>query len=157
MKAAILLLLTTFCCAQSVPAEKPAAVAPEQVLLQADRDFAQATAQRRLAGWMEFMAEDAVLFSGKPVVGKEAIRAFYAPAFANPDFQLRWQPVRAEMFPAGNMGYTSGRYELHSRNSQGKSVLARGSYVTVWRKQPDGKWKVVADGGSPDPPAVSGQ
>ena len=28
---------------------------------------------------------------------------------------------------------------------KGKPVADRGKYVTIWRKQPDGKWKVVAD------------
>ncbi len=154
MKIAALLLLTAASFAQTVSAPKAAAPpSPEQVLLKADRDFAQATAQRRLEGWMEYMAEDAVLFSGtgKPVVGKEAIRESRAPAFANRDFQLQWQPTHAEMFASGDMGYTVGRYELHGRSAKGEPVVRHGSYLTVWKKQPDGSWKVVADGGSADP------
>jgi len=144
MKTLLLVLLTCAACfAQS---------GPEQALLRADREFAQATAQRRLQGWMEYMAEDAVLFSAKPVVGKAAIREFYAGAFANPEFQLHWQPSRGEMFPSGDMGYTVGRYELRAVNAKGERAVRRGSYLTVWKKQADGSWKVVADGGSPDLP-----
>lgn len=156
MKIALVLLLTAVSFAQTASSPKPADApqAPEQVLLKADRDFAQATAQRRLEGWMEYMAEDAVLFSAKPVVGKSAIRDFQAPAFANPEFQLQWQPTRAEMFPSGDMGYTVGRYELHAKNAKGEPVVRHGSYLTVWKKQADGSWKVVADGGSPDKPAA---
>ncbi len=100
---------------------------------------------------MESMADDAVLFSAKPVlVGKDAIRAFYQAVFSNPEFLLSWQPTRAEMFPSGDTGYTTGRYELHTKDVKGGLVVRRGSYLTVWRKQQDGSWKVLADGGAPD-------
>jgi ketosteroid isomerase-like protein len=166
MKATVftVLLFTAVALAQTAPAPKHAndsqgprqeQLGPEQVLLKADRAFCQATAQHRLEGWMQYMADDAVLFSARPVVGKAAIREFETPAFADPEFQLQWQPAHAEMFPSGDMGYTVGRYELHANNAKGEPVVRRGTYLTVWRKQADGSWKVVADGGSADKPAVS--
>ncbi len=147
MKLIAIFLLFAATVASAQTATNPAS---EEVLLAADRAFAQETAQRRLEGWMAYMAADAVLFSAKPVVGAEAIRAFYQPAFANPDFSLSWQPTRAEMFPSGDTGYTTGRYELHTKDKQGNKIVRRGSYLTVWRKQADGSWKVIADGGAAD-------
>jgi ketosteroid isomerase-like protein len=154
MKIFALVLLAGVSFAQTVPPPKPADTpqSPEQLLLKADRDFNQAVAQRRLEGWMEYMADNAVLFSAKPVVGKAAIRDFETPAFADPEFQLQWQPTHAEMFPSGDMGYTTGRYELHGKTAKGERVVRHGSYLTVWKKQADGSWKVVADGGAPDKP-----
>jgi ketosteroid isomerase-like protein len=29
-------------------------------------------------------------------------------------------------------------------------MVRHGSYLTVWKKQSDGSWKVIADGGAPD-------
>lgn len=127
-----------------------AADKPEAALLRADRDFQKATAERRLEGWMDYMADDAVLFTGKPVVGKAAIREFYQGAFSNPDFALTWEPTRGEMFASDDMGYTSGRYEMHGKNAKGEAVVRKGTYFTVWKKQADGIWKVIADGGAPD-------
>ena len=102
MKRALLALLalTLFATAQTSSKPQPKAKAPakqsgQQLLLQADRAFARDTAAIRLEGWMAYMADDAVLFSDKPVVGKDAIRAFYQPAFANPAFILSWQATRA--------------------------------------------------------------
>ncbi len=121
------------------------------MLLAADRAFAQDTAKRRLDGWMDHMADSAVLLQPQPVVGKDAIRAFYLQAFSDPEFSLSWEPTHGEMFPSGDTGYTTGRYELHAKDKQGNRVVRHGSYLTMWRKQPDGSWKVIADGGAPDP------
>jgi ketosteroid isomerase-like protein len=146
--AIVILLFATAAGAQT---PKPPANS-EQPLFAADRAFNADTAKRRLDGWMAAFADNAVLFAAKPpVVGKDAIRAFYQPNFADPDFSLSWQPTRAEMFPSGDMGYTTGRYELHAKDAKGNKVVRHGSYLTVWRKQPDGSWKVIADGGAADP------
>ena len=150
-----LLALTVFATAQTTSKPQPktkalAKLSGQQLLLQADRAFAKDTAAKRLEGWMPYMAEDAVLFSDKPVVGKDAIRAFYQSAFADPDFILTWQPTHVEMFRSGDTGYTTGRYELHAKDGKGNKVVRHGSYLTVWKKQSDGSWKVIADGGAPD-------
>jgi len=148
-----LLALTLFATAQTSPqpkAKAPAKLSGQQLLLKADRAFARDTAAKRLDGWMLYMADDAVLFSDKPVVGKDAIRAYYQPAFANPDYILTWQATHAEMCRSGDTGYTTGRYELQAKDGKGNKVVRHGSYLTVWKKQSDGSWKVIADGGAPD-------
>lgn len=142
---AVILLLA---CAVS-PAGKP-----EDVLLQADRDFNTATSQKRLDGWMQFMADDAVLGHEKPVIGKAAIRTAMQDVFANPASTLTWAPEKAELFKAGGLGYTSGRWQSLRVTEKGEKRTAHGSYLTVWKKQPDGSWKVIYDTGSPDPPAA---
>lgn len=68
--------------------------------MQADRDFAVATAQRGPAGWVSFFAEDGAMVGG------------------------------------------AGEIAGHA---------AHGRYLTVWRKQADGSWKVTADIGSNAP------
>ncbi len=124
---------------------------PEDALVKADRDFNAATQARRAAGWMESMAANVVvLLPGDPLVGRDAVAKFYGDAFANPDFQLTWEPTRAEVIGGGDLGYTVGRYQLSGRDTEGKLVHRTGSYLTTWRKQPDGSWKVVSDVGSPD-------
>ncbi len=136
-----LLLAAAVCVAQTGSA----------ALLKADRDFAQAVAQKGLDGWMSFMADNSVRLGAPPVVGKEAIRAAMAESFAIPGFKLKWAPTRAAIFKGGNLGYTVGRYEATRANNRGETVTSSGSYLTVWQKQKDGSWKVVWDGGSPDP------
>lgn len=133
-------------------AEKPASAPPEaEALMQADRDFAKATAERRLQGWLEYFAEDGVSLANQPAVGREAIRAAFKPLFDNPSFRLEWAPVKAGILPSGTVGYTEGRATSYRTGPKGEKLVQHSSYVTVWKKQADGSWKVVFDTGAPDP------
>ena len=115
----------------------------EQELRDADLDFARETAARRLEGWMDFFAEDAsIIHDGQTVTGKDALRAFYQPVFANKEFSLTWSPTHAEASKDGTLGYMFGEYEARSG-----PAISRGIYTTIWRKI-DGRWKVVLDLGS---------
>ena len=139
-----LLLFAIACLAQSATSAQP--------VMDADRAFNKATQQDRLEGWMSYMADNVVLFNlDPPVVGKDAVRKFYEPVFGNPDSSLTWEPTTGEIQPSGKVGYTSGRYTLKMKSPKGEVVERHGSYLTIWGKQKDGSWKVIADGGSPDP------
>jgi ketosteroid isomerase-like protein len=126
-------------------------------LMAADRAFAKATADKGLDGWVGFMADDVAKVrrpGEKLVVGKDAVRRADAEILADKNRKLVWQPVDAHAFADGNTGVTSGRYKVVGPDKDGKEVvLATGGYVTVWRLERDGAWKVVFDTGSPDPAA----
>jgi ketosteroid isomerase-like protein len=85
----------------------------------------------------------------EPGKGPEAIRSGFkdTPITAT----LTWKPSQADVSTSGDLGYTWGRYEYRDRAADGRSVVETGSYVTIWRRQADGSWKVVLDGGTPDP------
>jgi hypothetical protein len=70
------------------------------------------------------------------------------------DYELTWTPTDAMMGPSGDMGYTWGHFEGRSKDANGNPVLTSGRYITMWRKQPDGTWKVVLDAGANEPPAA---
>lgn len=57
--------------------------------------------------------------------------------------RLTWHPVLADAAQSGDLGYTTGPWTTF----QNDRPQASGEYVTVWRKQPDGKWKFVVDMG----------
>jgi ketosteroid isomerase-like protein len=128
------------------------AAGPEDVIMQADRDFNKATQEKRAAGWNSFFAENAALPLEKPLAGKQAISEFYEKQFANPDFTLTWDPIKGEVFPGESVGYTTGKYVARFKNKAGQMMESTGRYITVWNKQEDGSWKVVADTGGPDGP-----
>ncbi len=123
-----------------------------QVLIQAERAFAKATAERGVDGWMEFMAPNAVELSTEPLVGLDQIRAGMTKLFKLPGFKITWEPTKAEFLGQGDVGYAVGRYEVRSTGDDGKPQVEKGTYLTTWQKQKDGSWKVVSDIGSPDPP-----
>jgi ketosteroid isomerase-like protein len=102
---------------------------------------------------MEFIAEDGEMIrSAGTITGRAAIREAMAKAFADTAFSLTWEPLQADVGAAGDLGYTNGRYEARVRDATGNPVVRTGRYLTVWKRQPDGSWKVVRDIGVQGPP-----
>ena len=131
------------------------AATPEDEIIKADRDFNKATQEKRAEGWLSYFALDQAAVPDPPTAGREALTARYQKTFSDPDFSLAWNPIKAEVFPSGKVGYTTGRYVVRFKNKEGKLMESKGGYITVWRKQEDGSWKILTDTGSPDAPAHS--
>lgn len=112
-------------------------------LEQADLAFAAAVAQRGVDAWVEHFEPEGAQWDDRPVVGREAIRALMAPVFARPGFRLDWKPVASGMSPAGDLGYTVGT-AIGSATGRPSFTTV---YATIWRRQPDGSWKVYFDVG----------
>jgi ketosteroid isomerase-like protein len=149
MKLALRVLL----CILILTAMSLAAERDPKVLMQAERAFAKATAERGVDGWIEFMAPNAVELSAEPLVGLDQIRAGMTKQFKLPGFKITWEPTKAEFLGPGDVGYAVGRYEVTLTGDDGKPRVSKGSYLTTWQQQKDGSWKVISDIGSPDPPA----
>ena len=136
--------------------------AAREELLAADERFAAEVADKGVSVFERYYAEDAVeMPSFQPLIeGKSAILEFYRPYGNNPSFKLTWTPARAEVSKEGDLGFTYGHYQATTVDEQGTPVTRVGKYVTIWRREYDGGWKVILDGGSPDqreaPPAVPG-
>ena len=43
---------------------------------------------------------------------------------------------------SGDLGYTYGKYQFSAVDSSGQEIKAEGIFHTVWKKQPDGFWKL---------------
>ena len=127
----------------------------EEALMRADREFAGAVAARGLEGWMEHFTDDAVRIRWRDpsVRGLEEIRKFDAQLFADPAVTLHWEPVEAGLYRGGQLGWTRGRSEVRERSGGATNVVQRGSYLTIWRLEPSGQWRVIMDTGTSDPPA----
>jgi len=79
------------------------------------------------------------------VTGKSAIAKATASAFAIPDFKLEWHTDQSGVARSGELGYTSGTYTWTFKDASGKPAADKGKYLTIWKKQPDGSWKVLLD------------
>ena len=98
----------------------PAAVSPADgraAVMQADIDYAAATAAHRLDGWMSFLAPDMVKapWKGDFVKGLAEIRRQDADIFADTTMMLEWKPTDGGVYSDGRYGYTKGRYEMVKR------------------------------------------
>lgn len=124
---------------------------PTQALLEADRLFAEDTAELGVDGWLAWFEANGTMVQGTGEVrGHDAIRALMAPFFADSTAQLVWDPIRAEISEDSDLGYTIGSYRvIRAGVAEDEPPLSHGMYLTVWRRQADGAWKVAADIGAP--------
>jgi len=128
-------------------------VSPGKILLyNLEAQFAKDVAAKGGAAFALWCAPDAVLLGNgeAPVVGRVAIEK--AANWLPKDYQLTWTPTDATLGPSGDMGYTWGHYEGHSKDANGNPVVTSGRYMTIWRRDADGSWKFVLDAGANDAP-----
>jgi len=128
------------------------AKADADTLRQLEADFMKAAAERGAKGYMSFYADDAAeLPNGEHMLqGKENIAKTMA-FLDDKNNHLTWTPVRADMAASGDLGYTYGTYEFRSKDKDGKPTVEYGKYVSIWKKQKDGSWKVAMDMGNSSP------
>jgi len=77
-----------------------------------------------------------------PVVGKDALRAWVAKQMMT----LSGEPIKVEVASSGDLGYAYGSYEL------GGAKPEKGYYARVWRRDAQGRWRIVMDVITPIPP-----
>ena len=126
--------------------------AVRQALLKADSDFSALSAQQGFSAAVAvYFADDAtaLLANENPLIGKAAIMANLA-ATPSPGF-LSWEPRRAEAASSGDLGFTWGEYKLQFRSEGGQPQMRNGKYVSIWKRQADGSWKVIIDTGNASP------
>jgi ketosteroid isomerase-like protein len=110
-------------------------------LVDAERSFARTSLSKGTKeAFLSVLAEDSVLFKPRAVAGKKWMQDNPAPTS-----QLSWAPELADISRAGDLGYTTGPWEF--RRSAQDPPTAFGHYVTMWRKQSTGEWKVELDNG----------
>ena len=151
----ILLAATSFVLLFSVSAFAKEKSNPVDAVRAADQEWLKVFAAKDLDKSVAFCDEKgAVLASNAPIAnGREAISKLFAGFFALQDLKISWHPDRVEVAKSGELAYTSGAYQMSFAGPDGKTVPDTGKYVTVWKKQPDGSWKVMLDIFNSDVPA----
>jgi ketosteroid isomerase-like protein len=129
----------SFVMAFSVACRPSANVEQERnALLQRDREWSQTA--KDPAKFATFFAADGSIYPpGMPLItGTEAIQKAFTEMSSAPGFALQWASSNADV--SGDLGYTTGTYEMTMGGTPEK-----GKYVTIWKKQSDGTWKVSND------------
>jgi ketosteroid isomerase-like protein len=121
--------------------------APEDAIRAADQQWMKVFADKDLEKSVVFCAADgSVLAPNAPIaVGRDAIGKLFSGFFALPGLKIGWHPDKAQVAKSGELGYTSGVYQMTFNDPSGKPVSDTGKYVTIWKKQSDGSWKVLFD------------
>lgn len=115
----------------------------QRQVMETERAFAKTMSDRDHAAFMSFLAEDAVFMPQKGVLrGKaqvaDAWKKFYGASAA----PFAWEPDRVEVLDSGTLAYSTGPV----RDPAGKRV---GTFNSVWRREPDGRWRIIFDSGCP--------
>src|SRR5262245_58725822 len=92
--------------------------------------------------FLSYYAGDATIYPpGMPMAtGPGPIRDALTKITSMPGFSLEFAPTKADVSASGDIGYVTGTYQAMMNGA-----MENGKYVEVWKKQPDGSWKVTAD------------
>jgi ketosteroid isomerase-like protein len=127
---------------------------PKEELFKTDKEFSEKSAKEGMAAaFTEYADEDVILMRDKqfPISGIKELKEYYSK-IKNGNAKLEWSPVKAEISKSGELGYTFGNWIYSTKDSKD---TVYGNYVTIWKKQKDGSWKFVLDGGNTTPPPDS--
>ena len=122
-------------------------------MLDAEKAFA---ARALVVGWkqafLEYFASDAVGFDqGQAGLAREQLTKTPDPP---PDLQLIWEPRFGDIAGSGDLGYLTGPVRnVRAARDGGKPRYS--NYMSVWKRQRDGSFKVVMDAGVNTPGPVT--
>jgi ketosteroid isomerase-like protein len=144
MRYIIILLLVFSACKAKEPEEVNTAREALQEIQQTDIDFSNFSKEHGLRkAFLQYIDDDGILMrdNAMPFVGANAID--YIASRNDSSILLTWEPRGGDVAASGDLGYTYGVYEMKDSVN-----VQKGTYVTIWKKQPDGKWKFVLDSGN---------
>jgi ketosteroid isomerase-like protein len=128
----LVVLLALAPAATAGPAALDSLVASEQAFARMSLD------QGVRDAFLHWMAPDGVIFRPLATNARQAWES-RGPVPA----RLAWSPVYAEVSAAGDLGVTTGPWEL--RPDDAKLPPGHGHFVSVWQRQGDGEWRVSVD------------
>jgi ketosteroid isomerase-like protein len=102
--------------------------------------FAKSMADRKLDKFTEFVAEDAVFNGRSAQIGRPAVVDAWKRFFDGPKAPFSWAPDAVA--PTAD-----GRYAISTGLVHDPDGKLSGRFTSIWRKDTDGHWRVVADQG----------
>jgi ketosteroid isomerase-like protein len=121
----------------------------KEALKQVDIEFSNLSLEKGMNfAFLSYAANDGVLLRPKsyPIEGIEKIKESLGEN--DTSFTLTWEPLFADISESLELGYTYGIYELTIKSTEANPQVHKGTYLTIWKKDKDGKWKFVLDTGN---------
>lgn len=111
------------------------------------RQWEEAANTGQVERLMEVYAPDAVILppGGPTIEGSETIRELFRQEFERFDTKIAYTTQKIEV--EGDMAYRRGRYVWRGtpRGAPGPAVETTNKFLEVWRRQPDGSWRITVD------------
>ncbi|MEJ7611922.1 MAG: DUF4440 domain-containing protein [Ferruginibacter sp.] len=117
-----------------------------EAMVKTDEEFSAMSAQKGMkTAFLEYIDSNGVMLRPdlQPIAGAEAID--YLLAVNDTGYTMTWKPTGSAVAVSGELGYTYGLYEIKPTS---KDTVLYGTYVSIWKKQQDGKWKFVLESGN---------
>lgn len=144
---------TTAVASEAAPTNDPGAV--QQQIEEANARFKDAIVKGDTATMLANYTDDAVVMNpGEPIArGREGLARVFSGMLTQ--FTLKDATVHTEdVMVSGDLAVETGTFEwtLVPKTAQGKEMTTKGKYLTVWKQQADGSWKIVRDINNADEP-----
>jgi ketosteroid isomerase-like protein len=104
--------------------------------------FAQTMADRDLAAFGSFLADEAIFVGAAPLRGKQAVIAEWKKFYEGRKAPFSWRPELVQVVDSGTLALSTGPVF----DPEGNRV---GTFNSAWRREKDGTWKIVLDNGCP--------
>lgn len=126
--------------------------ADAQAIKAKSEDWIKAAAAKDAAKFASVYADDAtIMFANEPAFkGIDAIKNVMTPSMQDPNYALSFKMDRIEV--SGILAYVQGTLSHTTTGRDGKPFVDTGKFLTIWKKQADGSWKIVADISNSDLP-----
>ena len=124
-----------------------------QAMVDTELAFARAATQKGIRdSFLEYFAADSIAFNPAPISATERLRGRPSRPFS--EAELRWEPRTGDVAASGDLGWLTGPSTFTDRTVASPRPQP-GNYLSIWRRQSDGQWRVFIDQGSQPPAEVS--
>ena len=124
-----------------------------EALAAVERRFAAAA---REEGWraafLQYFAEDSIALTPDPVSARERLKSRPVRPFS--EEELTWEPKAGDLAASGELGWLTGPSTFIDHTAP-QPKPSYGNYLSIWKKQPDGRWRVFIDLGTTVPAPVA--
>ena len=150
LSLATFVMILASCGTAQPPAAAPAdtRAQDETAIRAAAQDWGKAINDKNLDQTVSFYAEDAWIYPQNAPIAKTADqrRSVWETFFATPGASdMEGDITRVEVARSGDLAMEFGTFAMTMNDKKGKPVTENEKYVVTWKKQADGKWKVIAD------------
>lgn len=140
MKRAVFFLPLVLCASLAAAAASPDLQASFDSLIAAEKAFSDLAVEKGIVHAFETIGPDALLL--RPVPGAQTWRE----SMRSKPIEVKWEPRAAVLSGSGDFGWVTGPW-IATLKGYDPAVYKpkHGQFLTIWRRSPDGTWKVVAD------------
>lgn len=132
------------------PPESETLAAVRRAIDKGNAEWSEGWAKGDAAMVAAIFADDGVQLgsSGKLIKGRRQIQERQSAAMQGADAGVKVTVTTVNVWLDGDTAYETGRYK-YEYTEKGKPGTDEGRYVTIWKRQRDGSWKLSMDIGLP--------